>query len=225
MTEVEWLACTDPLKMLHVIGATPRFWRQVCEETGRRPSRTLHTPSHEPSDRKLRLLACHCELHGRGILGMTEDLQDAAVLARRFADGELSEDQWHLARAQAGGWLVLLLESKQAAYHTIASIVGTAAQTDADTAAQVSAVLSDLIRELIGPLPFRPVAIDPRWQSPDVLGLARGIYQDQAFERLPILADALLDAGCDNDDLLGHCRAEGGHVRGCWVVDLVLGLP
>lgn len=50
-----------------------------------------------------------------------------------------------------------------------------------------------------------------------------GIHDDRAFDRLPILADAFQDAGCENDDILAHCRGEGPHVRGCWVVDLVLG--
>jgi hypothetical protein len=70
--------------------------------------------------------------------------------------------------------------------------------------------------------PFRPVAFDPRWRTADVLGLARGIYEDRAFERLPLLADALMDAGCADEQVIGHCRSEGPHVRGCWVVDLVL---
>jgi hypothetical protein len=53
--------------------------------------------------------------------------------------------------------------------------------------------------------------------------IAQGIYEERAFDRLPILHDALLDAGCDNEDMLTHCRSEGPHVRGCWVVDLILG--
>jgi hypothetical protein len=71
--------------------------------------------------------------------------------------------------------------------------------------------------------PFRPVAVDPAWLTPTVVQLAQGIYDDRAFDRLPILADALQDAGCDNDDVLNHCRDDGPHARGCWVVDLVLG--
>ena len=71
--------------------------------------------------------------------------------------------------------------------------------------------------------PFRPVAIDPDWLTSTVVALARGIYDDRAFDRLPILADALQDAGCENADVLTHCRGDGPHVRGCWVVDLLLG--
>jgi hypothetical protein len=53
--------------------------------------------------------------------------------------------------------------------------------------------------------------------------IARAIYDGRAFERMPILADALEDAGCGDADILRHCREPGEHVRGCWVVDLLLG--
>jgi hypothetical protein len=68
-----------------------------------------------------------------------------------------------------------------------------------------------------------PVAADPGWLTADVVALARGIYDERAFDRLPVLADALQDAGCDHPDVLAHCRGPGPHVRGCWVVDLLLG--
>jgi hypothetical protein len=83
-------------------------------------------------------------------------------------------------------------------------------------------IQADLLRDIFGN-PFRPVAVDPRWLTSDVVELARGIYADCAFDRLPILADALQDAGCDHPDVLTHCRCDGPHVRGCWVVDLLLG--
>jgi len=69
-----------------------------------------------------------------------------------------------------------------------------------------------------------PCIIDTSWLTSTVVQLAEGIYADRTFDRLPILADALQDAGCDNDAILNRCRdANGVHVRGCWVVDLVLG--
>ncbi len=61
------------------------------------------------------------------------------------------------------------------------------------------------------------------WNDATIPKVAQAIYDDRAFDRLPILADALEDAGCDNADLLTHCRSGGEHVRGCWVVDLLLG--
>jgi hypothetical protein len=53
--------------------------------------------------------------------------------------------------------------------------------------------------------------------------MAQVIYDDRAFDHLPIVADALEEAGCDNQDILDHCRSTNEHVRGCWVVDLMLG--
>jgi hypothetical protein len=81
---------------------------------------------------------------------------------------------------------------------------------------------AELARDIFGN-PFRPVEVDPAWLTSDVLALARGVYEDRAFDRMPILADALQDAGCDNGDVLIHCRdASAIHARGCWVVDLLL---
>jgi hypothetical protein len=71
--------------------------------------------------------------------------------------------------------------------------------------------------------PFRPVTFPPSWRTDIVLTLARQVYESRDFSAMPILADALQDAGCDNDDILNHCRGDGPHMRGCWVVDLVLG--
>jgi hypothetical protein len=71
--------------------------------------------------------------------------------------------------------------------------------------------------------PFRSVALHPPWLTSTVTGLADAIYADRAFDRLPILADALQDAGCEDADVLNHCREPAAHARGCWVVDLLLG--
>jgi hypothetical protein len=71
--------------------------------------------------------------------------------------------------------------------------------------------------------PFRPVTFSPSWLTPTVTALATGIYADRAFDRLPILADALQEAGCEDEQVLAHCRGDGPHARGCWVVDGVLG--
>ena len=79
-----------------------------------------------------------------------------------------------------------------------------------------------ILHDLFGN-PFRPVAVDPSWLTPDVAALARTIYDDRAFHRMPDLADALARAGCQNNDILRHCRQPGDHVRGCWVVDGILG--
>jgi hypothetical protein len=82
-----------------------------------------------------------------------------------------------------------------------------------------------LLREVLGN-PFRPAPFDPAWVAANdgaVRKLAESVYEERAFDRLPILADALEDAGCSDAELLDHVRTGGEHVRGCWVVDLCLG--
>jgi hypothetical protein len=90
----------------------------------------------------------------------------------------------------------------------------------AGAAAQVA-----VIRDIFGN-PFREVPVQPswlRWNDGTVPRIAQGIYEDYRFTDLPVLHDALLDAGCDDEDVLAHCRESGPHVRGCWVIDLLLG--
>jgi hypothetical protein len=82
--------------------------------------------------------------------------------------------------------------------------------------------LCSLLRDIFGN-PFRPMTFSPEWRTRTVVTLARAAYESRDFSLMPILADALQDAGCDSEDVLNHCRAPGPHVRGCWVVDLVLG--
>lgn len=82
--------------------------------------------------------------------------------------------------------------------------------------------LCGLLRDIFGN-PFRPFSFADSWRSETVVAVATGIYAERAFDRMPILADALEEAGCDHPDVLAHCREPGPHVRGCWVVDLVLG--
>jgi hypothetical protein len=80
-----------------------------------------------------------------------------------------------------------------------------------------------LLCDIFGP---PPVSLDPAWlawNGGTVPAIARRVYDDRAFHDLPILADALEDAGCADPDVLAHCRGGGEHVRGCWVVDLILG--
>ena len=79
-----------------------------------------------------------------------------------------------------------------------------------------------LLRDIFGN-PFRPVTFSLEWRTDTAVAIARGMYESRDFGAMPILADALQDAGCDSDNILNHCRDNGPHVRGCWVVDLVLG--
>jgi hypothetical protein len=81
-----------------------------------------------------------------------------------------------------------------------------------------------IFREIVGN-PFQPVEFEPRWRTSDVVALARGIYDEKAFTRMPILSDALMDAGCEDETIIGHCRTSATHVRGCWLIDLILQNP
>ncbi len=84
-------------------------------------------------------------------------------------------------------------------------------------------VYASLIRDIYGN-PFRYIDFDPEWLTETSLALAQTMYDARNFHAMPILADALQDAGCEDAAILDHCRdATGPHVRGCWVVDLVLG--
>jgi hypothetical protein len=80
----------------------------------------------------------------------------------------------------------------------------------------------ELVRCIFGN-PFRPVTFDPRWRTRTVIDLARAMYESRDFAAMPVLADALEEAGCDDADVLAHCRGDAPHARGCWVVDHVLG--
>jgi hypothetical protein len=85
------------------------------------------------------------------------------------------------------------------------------------------AVQASLLRDIFGN-PFRPLAFPPEWRTDTAAALSHQMYESRDFSPIPILADALQDAGCDNPDILDHCRdPQGVHVRGCWIVDAVLG--
>jgi hypothetical protein len=112
------------------------------------------------------------------------------------------------------------LGTAAAALHGPAEVVRAAAALGGG--AETTRIVAVIFRDIFGN-PFRPVTADPAWLTSTVVALAEGIYADRAFDRMPILADALQDAGCDSADVLDHSRGPGPHVRGCWVVDLVLG--
>lgn len=95
---------------------------------------------------------------------------------------------------------------------------------DLDTEPDESAVYQQVLLafDVFGN-PLRSPQLDPSWLTPTVVALAQLAYKERSFGRLPILADALEEAGCADDDILSHCREDGPHARGCWVLDLLLG--
>ena len=87
---------------------------------------------------------------------------------------------------------------------------------------------ADILRCLFGPAPFRPLphpnAAWLAWEGATVAKLAAAADEERTFDHLPILADALEEAGCDDAELLGHLRSPGPHARGCFAVDALLGM-
>jgi hypothetical protein len=141
-------------------------------------------------------------------------------VAERYADGLATPEEFQEAHERSTG------KSGVAWVATLTADFYTAVE-----AARFAGEYRDeefqcvLVREIFGN-PFHKVKVEPDWlvwKSSSVPRLAQAIYDDRAFERLPILADALEEAGCADAAILAHCRGPGPHVRGCWVVDLLLG--
>jgi hypothetical protein len=218
MTEQKWLACTHPQKMLE------EFLR------GR------------ASERKLRLFAAAC--CRRVWHHLTEEQSRRAVdVAERFADGGATTGQRAAALREARKYPARDTEAatyaaaaaKYAADRRALSAAWYAAEAAACHGGQRKARPAEekaqaaLLRCIIGN-PFRPLTLSPAWQTPQVVALAQAAYEQRDLPagtldltRLAVLADALEEAGCTGQTILGHLRRPGPHVRGCWVVDLLLG--
>ena len=154
------------------------------------------------------------------------ELEACIKLVDRFVDGSASEDEIdrEMGRVVANGdtfvadWeaaMIGILDLACPPLMPLESALRFAKR-------ELGAYEATLLRCIVGN-PFRPASLDPSWLTSTVVALAEGIYADRTFDRLPILADALEDAGCGHADILAHCRDGGPHARGCWVVDLVLG--
>jgi hypothetical protein len=224
MTPGEWAACTDPMRMLE-------FLRERA------------------SDRKLRLFACACL---RRVWRRLADsrLREVVQLAEAHADGAASEEAMLTAwRSVASEHASLAIPED--IYHAVGGVVFVSRDEppwygDSWAVAHVREVarrvvlLSDepeaearrqcaLLRCQFStdPLryfrywPLRPPGVFP-WNDGPVGRMAQVIYDERTFEHLPILADALEDAGCDVAEVVQHCRGEGPHLRGCWVLDRIL---
>jgi hypothetical protein len=223
MTEAEWLACEDPSAMLVLLEA------RGCG-----------------GNRKFRLFAVAC--CRRVWSGLKDERSRAAVeMAERYADGNATQGALREAFVAATAAVADCRDfSPFSEYQAIGAFL-SAARCITESATKVpmnedacevashvwSFAIKDelgrsdrgqcsLLHELFGN-PFRPVTFAPEWRTDTVVTLARTMYESREFSAMPILADALQDAGCDNDDVLNHCRELGTHVRGCWVCDLVLG--
>ncbi len=216
MTEAQWLACGDAGPML-------TFLRGRAGE------------------RKVRLFACACCRRLWDLLGSPQARQ-AVEAAERYADGLADEAEVAAAaaalayvRRPAGagprGFFAHAAVSYLFAAAEGGAVSGAAAVSSwacgADHSAGAAyAAQADLLRDVVGN-PFRAL---PRpgpawlaWEGGTVPKLAAATYEERAFDRLPILADALEEAGCTEAGLLSHLRGPGPHARGCWAIDLLLG--
>jgi hypothetical protein len=219
MTEAQWQSCSDPEMMLEYL-------------RGR------------VGDRKLRLFACACCRHLLTEVAVNPWDEAAVDVAERFADGEASNEELESAAssttsdytpgcacadaASAEGGVDAAIYAADNARHAAgehaAFLVNATDDHPAFAAGRAAEAEAQarLLRDVFGN-PFGPVTPDSGWLTSTVVMLAEGIYQQKAFDRLPILADALQEAGCDSERVLNHCRSEGPHVRGCWVIDMLTG--
>jgi hypothetical protein len=226
MTETEWLACTDPTPMLQFLKANA-------------------------SGRKLRLFAIAC-CRPIEHLFPDERCNNALRVAERYAEGIVGAAELHAAWEMADEVAQGLNDLRQTQGIPAKVVSWAAANDAAFTVEESAFECAEVIcqdysfpqenalawaavwprtregfclsalREIFGN-PFRPVVLDSRWLTSTVVDLATSaIYDQRAFDRMPILADSLMDAGCDSDDILNHCRQIGEHARGCWALDLLL---
>jgi hypothetical protein len=207
MTESEWNSSADPQKMLEFLRG-------------------------KASDRKLRLFALAC---CRRIIHLLADRRSRKVIeaSERFADGLISAEKLRYVRGDAR-WAANVASRKAADSEGVKWIVAHLTEPDAQrvlAAIWPSSYLAgreteqpvqcNLFRDIFGN-PFKPVTINPAWLTSTVVSLAQAIYDERAFDRMPVLADALEESGCTSSEMLEHCRGGGEHVRGCWLLDLLL---
>jgi hypothetical protein len=221
MTEAEWLASKDPSRMIVLL-----------EQRGCK------------NNRKFRLFAVGC---CRQIWSGLEDPRSrlAVEIAEGFADGEATQSELREAFIAASAAVEDCRDFSPFSENQAIAAFLTAARNINESATKIPesedaieiaahvwsyAVDSELSRPVKQEIllhdifgnPFRHMTFDPSWRTDDTVGIATKMYYERNFDAMPILADALEDARCDNLDILNHCREPGVHVRGCWVVDLVL---
>jgi hypothetical protein len=206
VTEAEWLACADPQKMLAFLRG-------------------------KASERKLRLFAAACCRRSWPLLTDARS-RKAVEVAERYADGMVNERGLRFAFSCAADAFAYAASAHTADAQAAAG-AANAARPEAGYYARYVTPRKEHpgpLRDLFGPLPFRPVTVSPGWQAPQVVAQAQAAYDERELPagtldpiRLAVLADALEEAGCTDQTALEHLRGAGPHARGCWAVDLLLG--
>ncbi|VTU01191.1 Uncharacterized protein (Fragment) OS=uncultured bacterium PE=4 SV=1 [Gemmataceae bacterium] len=226
---MRWAASADPEIMLRMRPTvTDRQRRLILAACCRACWDDLNEPSRNA------IVAAECWLDSTGgepARAAAEDrvdsglseywrANDALTAAMAGTPGEVAATE--LAALRERYWRADRIRRVADVARSVAAI-GYGPETLLDALRLVPAITGTaLLREILGN-PFRPVAFYAAWRTDTAVSLARHIYESRDFSAMPILADALQDAGCDSAAVLDHCRGPGPHVRGCWVVDLVLG--
>jgi len=211
MTEEEWLGAIEPYNLV-----TSAF---------------LHKWTHP---RAPRLLACAaCRLAWNRFTDTRS--QDAIEVAEQYADGKVTLKALAAAHKAArtayqearprttDRWLCSTAADTARPRNVISAMESVVMTISGSDQATLNDVVLSMIHDVFHRRMFRPITFLPEWRTSTVLALAQGIYDERAFDSMPILADALQDAGCSNEDILNHCRSETVHTRGCWVIDLLTG--
>lgn len=220
--ETKWNECADAPTMLDYLGdyadeATRHCRRQDAGQISHRKSwllalacckRIEHLLPNKQTKAVLKALERYLE--GKGT---AEQVEQARTIA---SDGGRRVPGRNEASKRAFSAVVLMGDSVQHTIMTAAVAVSYMEPGPNEEKAQ-----ADLVRDIFGN-PYRPVTLDPSWVTSTVKHLAEAIYTEKAFDRLPILADALEDAGCTSQYILDHCRQPGEHARGCWALDVIL---
>jgi hypothetical protein len=220
--------------------------RQQGWHTSADPAWMLRALTGHGSDRKWRLLCCACFRRLYGPRVQDPRTSAAVEVAERYAEDLANKQELVAARREARRANEPSFHVKRAAWWTtygrprpavrsllraeyppawVRRLNQSPGRPRRPLSGAEEAQVCALIRELFAD-PFRRPTFDPswlRWNEGIVLKIAQGIHDDRAFERLPVLADALEDAGCTDEVILGHCRRRPGHLRGCWVLDGLLG--
>jgi hypothetical protein len=245
MTEAEWLACTDPQSMLEslrgkasdrnlrlfAVACCRRAWRLLGER-----GRQAVVTAERCADEEVAIAELDTAL---SMLQVPQDWAKAIVAgANKAARMAIYAVEGALKRDAAAGCRGAAKDAAGAiAWGDVGEARGASdaarwAPAWSATEAVERQAQAALARDLFGN-PFRPASLDPAWltwHDGTIPKLAQVIYEDRQLpaghldtSRLAILADALEDAGCTDTEILAHCRGPGPHVRGCWVVDLLLG--
>lgn len=218
-------------------------WVRVSRATGEDTGEMENFLQDKGSPRTLRLFACAC--CRRLEVSLTDPRSRRAVeMAEQYADGEVGKELVEIAWRQADQATTEIDDTTSEAgdfrpYHAalaahwtiipwwdtseVVSLASHAAfyALRAAEPAQEAVAQGRILADILG-RPASLVSPDTDWLTENVVALANGIYAKRAFDRMPILADALEEAGCNSTDILDHCRSNGPHAPGCWVIDLLL---